>query len=333
MNKDPKISVLLPVYNGELYLREAIDSILNQTFQDFEFIIIDDGSTDESANIIRSYDNEKIIFFEQGENKGLISSLNKGLALARAPLIARMDADDISLPERLAFQRTWLHEHPEVDVLGTGRRFIDTDGNLSVRVACAHAEHKQIIECILHSKKGTVLSHPTVMMRKAIVLQVGGYNEHFPVCEDMDLWLRVADFGNLHVISNPLLHYRRHKRSVSVTSRSTQLISGILARVCYYLRQQGLPDPSVGSYESWTALNGLVVGKIEEHQLLEADRARSTISDVVFEAWGWHKYVKLALLIISKPELIIGLYARRKLKYVINETVRKMEQAHADTSL
>ncbi len=250
MIKEPKISVVMSVYDGEAYVGKAIESILGQTFKDFEFIIINDGSVDKSSDIIRSYDDDRIVFIDQ-KNSKLAYSLNKGIHRAKAPLIARMDADDISLPDRLRTQFSWLCKNPGIGVLGLRCKFIDSEGTLTGRVFGLPGEQRSILENILHPHKGAFIIHPTVMMRKEVVLRAGGYNERFPVCEDIDLWLRISSISKLQVISKVQYFYRKHSGNVSSTKRSTQLLSGILARVCYYLRQQGLPDPSLGARENW----------------------------------------------------------------------------------
>ena len=126
----PQVSVIMPVYNGGRYLREAVDSILNQTFREFEFIIIDDGSTDDTWSVLTDYaaHDSQVRLIQNEANIGLTRSLNKGLAVSRAALIARQDADDISMPERLARQIAFLEMHPEVGLLGTQGDFIDADG-------------------------------------------------------------------------------------------------------------------------------------------------------------------------------------------------------------
>ena len=128
----PQISVIMPVYNGERFLSEAVESILKQTYQDFEFIIVDDGSTDRSLEIIQYYQalDERIILIENGKNIGVASSLNKGISAAKGEFIARMDADDISLPERLEQQRAFMFTRPDLGVLGCNYYRIHADGEL-----------------------------------------------------------------------------------------------------------------------------------------------------------------------------------------------------------
>ncbi|MCP8319033.1 MAG: glycosyltransferase, partial [Candidatus Methylarchaceae archaeon HK01B] len=127
--KSPKITILMSVYNGEKYLREAIDSILNQTFKDFEFLIINDGSTDRTVEILRSYHDSRIKIITNEKNMGLTKSLNKGLKIARSEYVARMDADDISYPRRLEVQYEYMKKNPDVGIVGSWNDVIDDKGN------------------------------------------------------------------------------------------------------------------------------------------------------------------------------------------------------------
>ncbi len=218
----PKVTVLMPVYNGEKYLREAIDSILNQTFTDFEFLIIDDGSTDSSIKIISSYPDSRIKLIKNDNNQGLVYSLNKGLYLAQGEYIARMDCDDISLPNRLQKQVDFLDNHPEITVLGSYLEFIDINGEKLENLAYLSEyplSHEQIVYAMLYSNP---LAHPSIIFKKLDILKLGGYRflKELENCsEDYDLWLRLADqnykFANL---SDHLVKYRIHNNSLTQTA-------------------------------------------------------------------------------------------------------------------
>lgn len=318
MIKEPKISVLMSVYNAERYVSKAIESILQQTFKDFEFIIINDGSEDNSSEIIRSYDDDRIIRIEQ-QNCGLIFSLNKGIEKSRSPLIARMDADDISLPARLKIQFSWMSKIPEVGIAGVKCRYIDTNEVVFADSSDTLMEHQDILEGILHAHRGTSLIHPTVMMRKQVVLRAGGYNDRFPVCEDIDLWLRVSRFSKLHVINETQYLYRCHDKNVSITARSTQLLSGILARVCYYLRQYGMPDPSCNTREEWAEFYDFARNIVDQREIYQLDKARAYLSGELSKSNKFVKIVKLALLIASQPKLGKAFFFKRKWNNVIDE--------------
>src|ERR1019366_7969474 len=193
MNSTPRVSVLLAVYNGEKYLRYAVESILAQTFMDYEFIIIDDGSTDDTQMILKHYEtqHENLRVITRA-NKGLTATLNEGLAQARGEFLARMDADDIALPKRLGKQVAYLCAHPETVLLGSRVLLIDPEG-LAIREQCCETTHDQIDA--LHLNNGWPVVHPSVMMRTAAVRQVGGYREPYNTLEDLDLFLRLAEIG------------------------------------------------------------------------------------------------------------------------------------------
>jgi len=200
----PKISVIMSVYNGEKYLRESVESILNQTFTSFEFIIVNDGSTDSSLDIIRSYDDDRIRLIDNEQNIGLTKSLNKALRFAGGEYIARQDADDVSLPNRLERQVNYLEKHPEVAVLGTSVYLIDEDGKTTTKVvALAGPTLKD-----LH--KGNQFTHGSVMFKKDIVAELGGYNESLRYVQDYELWLRLAKKHHIGNLREPLYKLRFH---------------------------------------------------------------------------------------------------------------------------
>lgn len=206
----PAISVVMPVYNGSLYLREAIDSILNQTFTDFEFIIVNDGSTDQSEEIILSYTDNRIKYIKQ-ENKGIGLTLRLGCSLAQGKYIARMDADDISNKNRLQIQYDYLEKNPEVVLLSSAVRYINENGeNIGRSFPCTD---DKILKKIIKNK-GSPICHPAVMMRADTYKKSGGYCDLQPL-EDYYLWLKLSLFGRIINLSTPYLYYRILSNSVS----------------------------------------------------------------------------------------------------------------------
>jgi glycosyltransferase involved in cell wall biosynthesis len=179
----------MAVYNGEPYLHEALESILQQSFGDFEFLIINDGSTDRTREIVLSYSDPRICLLDNPGNLGLTRSLNRGLALARGEFVARQDADDISEPQRLARQVAFLQAHPEVALLGTWYTKINNEGTLIAKrkLPCDYTDlrWRLLFSC--------PFVHSCVMLRKAAVLeQIGFYNEDFDYSQDFELWRRIA---------------------------------------------------------------------------------------------------------------------------------------------
>lgn len=207
----------MPVYNGEKYLRESIDSILNQTFQDFEFLIIDDGSSDRSLEIIKSYQDNRIRIIKNAKNLGISQSLNNGLNLAKGDYIARMDCDDISLPNRFYTQVNFLNRNSEVVVVGSYMDLIDPEGYKTKQQYLYPLTNENIIYSMLYSNP---MGHPSVMFRREEVIKVGGYRLKKEwnnlSTEDYDLWLRLATHSyKLANIPEVLICYRDHPHSLT----------------------------------------------------------------------------------------------------------------------
>ncbi len=208
----PAITVLLPVYNGAHYLAAAIDSILQQTFTDFEFLIINDGSKDESAEILAQYDDPRMKIIHQ-KNMGLSATLNKGIELAQGKYIARQDQDDISLPTRLKKQFDYLALHPECALLGTHATIWAND-LATTRHHCHPAQHERLSFELLFNNP---FVHSSVMFNKQIVRELGGYStdpERQPP-EDFELWSRIAKQHKIANLPERLLVYREVATSMS----------------------------------------------------------------------------------------------------------------------
>lgn len=216
--KKPEVSVVMAVYNGEKYLREAIGSILSQTFSDFEFIIIDDGSTDKTAEIIQSSKDPRIVYVSNDTNKGLSYSLNRGLDLAKGEFVARMDADDMSLPERLERQVDFMKQHPDIAVCGS---FVKTFGeNRKEFVHTYWTSSEDLRASLLWN---TSLAHPSVIMRiSALNVHHLHYDENDLHFEDYALWVKMAKYANIANLPEVLLLYRMHTKSVSSSNTSRQ---------------------------------------------------------------------------------------------------------------
>ncbi|OGR33185.1 MAG: hypothetical protein A2091_02805 [Desulfuromonadales bacterium GWD2_61_12] len=218
--KIPRVTVLMPVYNGARYLPEAIESILGQTFVDFELLIIDDGSTDESATVVAGYPDDRIRLIRQPSNRGLITALNLGLELSRGEFVARMDADDISLPLRLSRQVEYLDNHPEVGICGSWLEAFADDIRTQWVVPTKHDE----IICSLVFE--SVMYHPTVMLRKQLLADHGlRYDALYPHAEDYELWSRCGQYFQLANMDEVLVYYRLHEQSVGQTQATTKLQS------------------------------------------------------------------------------------------------------------
>lgn len=212
----PEISVILPVYNAAEYLFLAINSILNQTFTDFEFIIINDGSTDNSENIIQSFTDARIHYIKNNANKGLVYSLNKGIKEAKGKYIARMDSDDISIPNRLFEQKNWLDNHLSTAIVASVIKLINEKNQFVGywgidKKTLTYNDIKKVLV------KENCIAHPSIM-GKTEILKKYLYKEYQQNIEDYDLWLRLISDGiRINKINQELLEYRIHKASVTKT--------------------------------------------------------------------------------------------------------------------
>lgn len=210
-----KVSVILPAYNAEKYIKEAVDSILSQTFRDFELIVINDCSKDSTEQILLSYTDPRLVYVKNEQNLGVAGTLNKGLSLARGTYVARMDADDISLPERFEMQVAYLDAHPDVAVLGTNVETFNENGPLYT--GWSATDPKQMKVDLFFS---CGLAHPSVMMRADVIRELGGYDMAFEGLEDYDLWCRVAEKHGVTTLPDILFRYRVH--SAQVTKNPSQ---------------------------------------------------------------------------------------------------------------
>jgi glycosyltransferase involved in cell wall biosynthesis len=217
----PEISILLPVRDSANYLEETIQSLEAQTFQNWECLVIEDGSSDNSPNILENWrQRDTRVRVLSGGGRGIVHALNLAFAEARAPIIARMDADDIALPKRLEKQFAFLASNPNVVACGTGALMIDPAG----RPICpinASTDHKGIIERLLRGNASAII-HPSLMVQTSALRKVNGYQEEFRHVEDFDLYLRLSDIGQLANVDEILLHYRQHKASANVVQKERQ---------------------------------------------------------------------------------------------------------------
>ena len=228
-----EISVLMSAYNASKYLKEAIESILNQTYKNFEFIIINDGSADNTEEIIESFKDERIVYCRNHTNLGLIESLNKGILIAKGNYIVRMDADDLAMPERLQEQIAVFTQNKDAIVVGSDYYLLSDNKLKYVRNQNDSAFLKTTL---LFS---TCFAHPTVMIKNVFKAQTIFYDKAYLHAEDYKLWTDLAFLGEFYNINKPLLKYREHANQISVQHHQSQLqISEKIRRA--YLNKLGI---------------------------------------------------------------------------------------------
>ena len=254
----------MSVYNGGTYLRPAIQSILEQTFSDFEFIIVNDGSTDESLEIIRSFSDSRIRLIENEKNMGLIYSLNRGIDLASGEYIARMDSDDISLPNRLKKQVAFMDANYDVAVCGT---WIKTIGDESGFVKKYFTDSEEIKASLLFN---TSVAHPTVIIRTSILKKYNfQYEESHKHFEDYALWVKISRIARLANIPEALLLYRVHQKSISHVMSKEQKDGA------ENVRKEQIKDLGIfPSPEEMNAHNSLICGEKRNLALFLSEKER-----------------------------------------------------------
>ena len=221
----PRVSVLMAVHDGAPWVKDAVASVLAQTLADLELIVLDDGSTDATPALLSGVADQRLRV-ERRPRGGLTRSLNAALGLARAPIVARLDADDVALPERLERQVAFLDAHPDVGVLGSAAREVDAEGR-EVRVVRPPSDDAALRRALIRSNP---MVHSTVAMRRHAVEAVGGYDERFAVAQDYDLWMRLAGVTRLANLAEPLVVRRLLPGRISVARDAARLRAEARAR-------------------------------------------------------------------------------------------------------
>ncbi len=246
MPNSPRVSVLMPVHNAERYIKAALTSVLSQTIgNDIEVIVVDDASTDSSPSIVRQFKDTRVRLLLNDSPCGVASSLNRALEEVNAPLVARMDADDICHPDRFRRQLTFLQSHPDIGVLSTWCKVIDAHSQVIGQVKTPQTH--EIISFTLYILCPII--HPSVMMRTSILREASGYNIDMPYAQDYELWLRLAPSVRMSSLSEYLLLYRRHPFQVGERLKGAQRhYSGrAWATAVSALLDREIPD----SFSSW----------------------------------------------------------------------------------
>jgi len=285
----PLVSVVMPVFNAALYLDEAIKSILVQSLTEFELIIINDGSTDDSLNLLQSWaDKDYRIRLYTQKNKGRSFTRNRGVELAKSDLISMLDADDIALPTRLEVHYEFMKNNPDVVVVGAQVEGVCMEGVPLYKSGAPLLLHDEIESSLLNDH-GVQLCQGASMMRRSAILKVGGYDEGYAVGEDTDLFLKMALIGKLGNVPDVLLYYRQHLES-STNAANANLYSDSLSRIkkAWNDRRLTLPD----DFKHWS----------------EDMRAKTQKGDLL--QWGWNALLKGEIKIAFKyiKELLVRGY-------------------------
>jgi glycosyltransferase involved in cell wall biosynthesis len=318
------------VYNGERYLHHAIQSILDQTLNSFELLVLDDGSDDATASIAKSFQDSRISIIQE-RRRGLIKTLNRGLELAKGEWIARMDADDICLPTRFEEQIRFINENPRIIALGTAARLIDHEGNDVGRTTSLPSTHKEILKNLLGRCIGKSLLHPSVMMRRSEVINCGGYRESFEAAEDADLWLRLSKNGQLHALSEPLLLLRKHGDNVSQKRRRTQTVSALLAAAGHVHRQTFGVDPVTADRCAWARCVSLVEAAVDALHVFEMQEWRANLVAFIRNPAS-DGFFTLIRKTAEQPRCVHGLWISRVHRYIIRKAVAELRNTKISTT-
>lgn len=334
----PMVSVIMPVYNSAEYLEEAVRSILGQTLDDFEFIVIDDGSTDGSSQILDSHEDKRMRVIHQPK-RGIVESLNLGLELAQGRYVARMDSDDISLPKRLATQVAFMEQHPEVGICGTSCvLFGDRHA-----VSTPKTRNDDIRSWLVF---GPCFAHPTVMMRRSLIMRNGlFYDPGFKQAEDYELWIRFSKHCGMANLPEPLLLYRvREEQATSKHGEEVRRWSNLVQAKA--IRLLGI-EPTDEELALHLSLTMPVRPSTVSHQPSRIDRAEAWLvrlleanktsgaceerafAGVVFEIWRslFVREMRLGLRLCRKfmrSEIALGQTAMSSLMYLLHAGCRRI---------
>lgn len=269
---DLKVSILMSCYNGERWLAESIYSILSQTYKDFEFIIIDDGSLDRTWEIIQRFSIlDKRIVPVHKENTGLSDSLNYGLKIAKGKWIARIDQDDVSFRDRIVNQMNYVEQNPEVYLVGGFFEEVDQDLNF-VKLHSYPTTHEKLIKNLVSFRK--FFPHSSAFYRTDIARRIGGYNKRFAMADDRRLWLDFAQQGEIGCVPKVVVKIRKHQGQMSrLMSGKTQTRDALAATVCYLIKKHGAEDPGLFVNENkWTVFINWVSENLKEKLIYDKER-------------------------------------------------------------
>lgn len=320
----PAVSVVMPVHNGEKYLRAAIDSVLRQTLANFELIIVNDGSTDGTAEIIQGYRDPRIRIIRL-EKAGLVKALNEGIDASSGLLVARMDADDVCSSERLARQCEYMHNHPDIDILCSDVNIINANGLLIGKQVQREFNNDVLRDALLYQRTIKPIIHPSVMARKEVFSALSGYRE-YEAGEDHDLWLRALDrfkFARTHEV---LLDYRIHSGGVSRSKSSRQAASSAMSAVNYLVKRSAGIDLFVDHPEVFRKSTAEVMMLLEEQVIPAAAAFRSARLEIQTKRRSLVPYIKLTAALVRHGRKATPSGATRTTGRIVRETADRVSR-------
>jgi GT2 family glycosyltransferase len=282
---EPAVSILLAVLNGERYLQETLDALSAQTFGDFEIVAVDNGSTDRTPEILAAHAaRDPRLRIDRFEERGVSAAVNRAHALSRAPLVARMDGDDVAAPTLLERQVAVMAREPDLVLLGVWAMLIDAEGR-EIGPQRQVAAHDAIVEQF--TKGQCPITTPGAIMRRWAVDRAGGYRRAFLSAEDYDLWYRLSEIGRVANIPEILVRYRLHNDGNSRQITMASFDRATVARLCGLARRRGVPEPLRGDTIDLPAALAIAGTTLEDHRWRQVEgqlrRGVATESPVVAE--------------------------------------------------
>lgn len=321
--KIPKISVLMSCFNAEHWLNEAIESVLNQTYTNFEFIIVDDGSTDDTLQIVQNYaKQDKRIVVVTKPNTGLTDSLNVGMQRAKGKWIARLDSDDECEPTRFEKQLEYIEKSKNIVLVLAESITIDETGKYQ-KICKYPTEHSDLVRCL--EKNLQFPPHSSAFFKLETVQKIGGYRKRIKRSQDRDLWLRLSEQGQLKCLKEPLVKIRKHKGQISCEYRKIQIIDSRIAGTSYWLRSLGYVDPVEADDLTFSTFKLWLVRQLEETGLFEFNLCRQQLARIKKEdnvSWVI-KLVRIILFLVKNPAFVMFLIFQFKKAYSTSNLARK----------
>jgi len=270
----PKVSVIMACHNSSRYLDEAIGSVLSQTLDDLELIVIDDYSIDNTLEIARRYqvEDDRVTVISMPKNSGCAVARNVGVRAARGEWLGILDSDDVAMPERFEEQMSLANNGQDLVLIGSDFISIDQNG-LKIKAHKYPTDHETLAKRL--ESLGAFPAHPSIVYRRDMVEKLSGYNSRYNSAEDYDLWLRLSEAGKLASVDKPLVKYRRHEKNMSyLENGKLQIRLGVVATTCHFLRVHDYPDPSAGNdEETWQKFVAWIDERITKEGLYERREA------------------------------------------------------------